>query len=71
MFEIIVTQSLELTVSETADYNLKTDTLFPLNKRVLNICLNTPGGRAEFPSVKLYSDLKKLCEKKVHLQFLP
>lgn len=33
MFKIIVTQSPELTISGTAaDYNLKIDTSFPLNK---------------------------------------
>jgi len=52
MFEITVTRSLELTISETTvDYNLKTDTLFPPNKWVLNRCLHTTGGRVEFPSV--------------------
>lgn len=35
MLEIIVTQSLELTISETAAYNLKTDISFSLNNRVL------------------------------------
>lgn len=35
----------------------------PSNKRVLNRCLHTPGGRAELPSVRLYSSLKKLCRK--------
>lgn len=61
MLETIATQSL--IISETAGYNLKTYTSFPLNKRVLNRHLHTPGGRAEIPSVRLYSNLKKLCEK--------
>lgn len=60
MHETTVTQSLELTVSETTWKLI----ILPLLTRDTNRYLHTAGGRAEFSSdIRLYSNLKKPCGK--------
>lgn len=60
MHETTVTQSLELTVSETTWKLI----ILPLLTRDTNRYLHTAGGRAEFSSdISLYSNLKKPCGK--------
>lgn len=61
MLETIATQFDHFRNSRLQPENLYF--ILSFNKRVLNRHLHTPGGRAEFPSVRLYSNLKKLCEK--------